>query len=96
MGRRITAVVATIFLGAGVAWAQQPAPRNSPDSPYTDTVYATDQHMAFSIRNAVIHWLGGVDVVKERDTKAAQKEGWWGDPVAQVSPELAQAPKSDR
>src|SRR5215831_11259832 len=92
MGLRI-AVVATIFLGAGVAWEQNAAPRSS-DSPYTDTVYATDQHMAFSIRNALIHWLGGVDVVHERDVKAAQKEGWWGDPVAQIPPELAQVPKS--
>ena len=94
MGRRITAaVVATVFLGAGVAWAQSPRPRNGPDSPYTDTVYATDQHMAFSIRNAVIHWLGGVDVAHERDSRAAEKEGWWGDPVAQVPPEMAQPPK---
>lgn len=93
MGRRITAVVATIFLGAGVASAQGPAPRDN-DSPYTDTVYATDQHMAFSIRNTVIHWLGGVDVAHERDAKAAQKEGWWGEPVAQVPPEMAQAPRS--
>jgi hypothetical protein len=95
MGRRITAVVATIFLGAGVAWAQNPTPQTN-DSAYTDTVYATDQHMAFSIRNAVIHWLGGVDVARERDVKAAEKEGWWGDPVAQIPPELAQPPKSDR
>jgi len=97
MGRRVIAVVATVVLGAGVAWAQNPAPRNSPDSPYTDTVYATDQHMAFSIRNAVIHWLGGVDVAHELDAKAAEKEGWWGEPVAQVPPEMAQPPRpSDR
>ena len=95
MGRRITVVAATIFLGAGIARAQSPAPRNSPDSPYTDTVYATNQHMAFSIRNTVIHWLGGVDVAHERDSKAAEKEAWWGEPVAQVPPEMAQ-PKSDR
>jgi hypothetical protein len=95
MGRRVNVVAVTILLGASAAWAQGPAPSRS-DSPYTDTVYATDQHMSFSIRNAVIHWLGGVDVAKQRDIKAAQKEGWWGDPVAQVSPEVAQAPKSDR
>ena len=46
MGRRIIAVVATILVGAGAAWAQSPAPRNSSDSPYTDTVYTSDQHMA--------------------------------------------------
>src|SRR5262249_50184874 len=93
MGLRITAVVATIFLGASVASAQNAAPRSS-DSPYTGTVYATDQHMAFSIRNALIHWLGGVDVVHERDVKAARKEGGWGARVAQIPPELAQVPKS--
>jgi hypothetical protein len=94
MGRRIGAVAATVLLGASVAWAQNPAPRNSADSPYTDTVYATDQHMAFSIRNTVIHWLGGVDVVHDRDTRASEKDGWWGEPVAQVPPEMARPPKS--
>ena len=95
MGCRFSVVVVTILLGASAAWAQDPTPRSN-DSQYTDTVYATDQHMAFSIRNTVIRWLGGVDVARERDTKAAKREGWWGDPVAQVPPELAQAPKSDR
>ena len=95
MGRQFTIVAVTIFLGASAAWAQDPAPRSN-DSQHTDTVYATDQHMAFSIRTTVIRWLGGVDVARERDAKAAQKEDWWGEPVAQVPPELAQAPKSDR
>ncbi|HWC02113.1 MAG TPA: hypothetical protein VHF87_05030 [Methylomirabilota bacterium] len=94
MGRRFTAVAVTVLLGASAAWAQSPPPRT--DSAYTDTVYATDQHMGFSIRNAVLRWFGGVDVARERDAKAAEKDGWWGDPVAQVSPELARAPKSDR
>ena len=95
MGRRFTVVAVTILLGASAAWGQDPAPRSS-NSPYTETLYATDQHMGFSIRTTVIRWLGGVDVARERDAKAAKKEGWWGDPVAQVAPELAQAPKSDR
>jgi hypothetical protein len=95
MGRRITTAAVTILLGASAAWGQSPAPRSS-DSPYTDTVYATDQHMGFSIRNTVLRWLGGVDVAREKDTKAAQKEGWWGDPVPQVTPELAQALRSER
>ena len=94
MGRRFTVVAVTFLLGASAAWAQNAAPRSS--SEYTDTVYATDQHMGFSLRNTILRWLGGVDVARERDTKAAEKEGWWGEPVAQVSPELAQAPKSDR
>ena len=94
MGRRLTVVAITVLLGASAAWAQDQAPRSS--SEYTDTVYATNQHMAFSIRNTVLRWLGGVDVARERDAKAAEKEGWWGEPVPQVPPELAQAPKSDR
>jgi hypothetical protein len=95
MGRRFAVVAVTIFLGASTVWAQSSDPLRR-DSPYTDTVYATNQHMAFSIRNTVIRWLGGVDVAKPRDIKASEKEGWWGDPVVQVPPELAQAPKSDR
>jgi hypothetical protein len=35
--------------------------------------------------------LGGVDVVREKDTKAAEKDGWWGDPVPQVSKEMVRA-----
>jgi len=96
MGRRLTVVAITIFLGAGAVWAQSPAPQRSNDSEYTDTLYATDQHMGFSIRTTLVRWLGGVDVAREKDAKAAEKEGWWGEPVAQVPPELAQAPKSDR
>jgi hypothetical protein len=52
--------------------------------------------MAFSIRTTVLRWLGGVDVAKERDARAAQKEGWWGDPVPQVSQETARAGLSER
>jgi hypothetical protein len=96
MGRRLTVVAVTIFLGASGAWAQSPAPKNSLDSEYTDTVYTSDQHMGFSIRTTIVQWLGGVDVAREKDAKAAQKEGWWGEFVPQVPPELAQAPKSDR
>ena len=96
MGRRLSVVAVTIFLGASAAWAQDPFPRSSSNSPYTDTLYATNQHMGFSIRTTLVRWLGGVDVARERDSEAAVKEGWWGDPVAQVPPGLAQAPKSDR
>ena len=96
MGRRLDVVAVTFFLGASAAWAQAPASQSREESEYTDTLYATDQHMGFSIRNTVLRWLGGIDVARERDAKAAEKEGWWGEPVAQVPPELAQAPKSDR
>jgi hypothetical protein len=96
MGRRFTVVAVTILLGASGAWAQSSAPKNSPDSEYTDTVYATDQHMGFSIRTTVLRWLGGVDVARDRDRKASQKDGWWGETVPQVSPEYAQALRSER
>jgi hypothetical protein len=95
MGRRLTVVAVTIFLGASVASAQSQAPRNPPDSPYTDTVYTSDHHMGFSIRTNLVQWLGGVDVANEKDAKASEKEGWWGDPIPQVPPEMAH-PKSDR
>jgi hypothetical protein len=52
--------------------------------------------MAFSIRTTVIRWLGGVDVARERDSKASEKEGWWGDSVPQVSREMVRMQQSDR
>jgi hypothetical protein len=96
MKHRLTVAAVTIFLGASAAWAQEPGPRQSNNSPYTDTLYATDQHMGFSIRNTLLRWLGGVDVARERDAKAAEKEGWWGEPAAQVSASQVEAPKTDR
>ena len=96
MGRPFTAVVVTVVLGASAAWAQAPTSQTRQDSEYTDTLYATDQHMGFSIRTTIVQWLGGVDVAREKDAKAATKEAWWGEPVAQVPPELAQPPRSDR
>jgi hypothetical protein len=96
MGRPFTAVVVTLVLGASAASAQAPTSQTRQDSEYTDTLYATDQHMGFSIRTTIVKWLGGVDVAREKDAKAANKEGWWGEPVAQVPPELAQPPRSDR
>ena len=97
MGRRFVVVAVTLLLGSSAAWAQSSAPKNDPNSPYTDTVYTSDQHMGYSIRTTIVQWLGGVNVSRERDIKASEKEGWWGDPVAQVPPEMAQPPKaSDR
>ena len=96
MGRRITVVAVTFFLGASAAWAQAPASQSRQESEYTDTLYATDQHMGFSIRNTMLRWLGGVSLARERDSKAAEKEGWWGEPVPQVPPELLLAVQSER
>jgi hypothetical protein len=96
MGRRFTVVAVTLLLGSSAAWAQSSAPKSDPDSPYTDTVYATDQHMGYSIRTTIVQWLGGVNVSRERDNKASQKEGWWGEPAAEISPDLAKSLNSDR
>jgi hypothetical protein len=96
MGRRFIVLAVTFFLAVSAAWAQAPASQARQNSEYTDTLYATDQHMGFSIRNTMLRWLGGVSLARERDIKAAQKEGWWGEPVAQVPPELVRAQQSDR
>ena len=96
MIRRLTVVAITFFLGASAAWAQAPASQSREESEYTDTLYATDQHMGFSIRNTMLRWLGGVSLARERDVKASQKEGWWGEPVIQVPAELVRAEPSDR
>jgi hypothetical protein len=96
MRRRFAVVTVLSLLSAGAAWAQAPAVQPRSDSPYTETLYATDHHMGFSIRITVLRWLGGVDVARERDTKAAEKEGWWGENVPQVSPESLRASHSDR
>ena len=95
MGRRFTVVAIVTLVGASAAWAQAPASQARSNSEYTETLYATDQHMGFSIRTTIVQWLGGVDVAQDKDAKASQKEGWWGDPIPQVPPEMAH-PKSDR
>ena len=96
MGSRFAVVAVMSLLGASAAWAQAPVSEPRSNSEYTETLYATDQHMGFSIRTTVLRWLGGVDVARERDTRAAEKEGWWGDPVPQVSQEVVRATTSDR
>ncbi len=90
----LTTTAMTMLLGAGIAGAQGPtAQHRDPfmNTPVEQTVYATDRHMAFSIRNSLIRWLGGVSVARERDIRAAQREAWWGEPVPQVPPELARS-----
>jgi hypothetical protein len=96
MGPRFTVMVVALLVGSSAAWAQSSAPKSDPDSPYTDTVYATDQHMGYSIRTTLVQWLGGVNVTREKDTKASEKDGWWGETIPEVTPELAKAPQSDR
>ena len=96
MGRRFAVVAVTLLLGSSVAWAQSAPPKNDPDSPYTDTVYTSDQHMGYSIRTNIVQWLGGVNLSRDRDTKASEKEGWWGEPAREVSPEQVRTLTSDR
>ena len=96
MGRRFTVVAIMPLLLTSAAWAQAPATHSRSDSEYTETLYATDQHMGFSIRTTLVRWLGGVDVARQQDAKASEKEGWWGDPTPQVSPEVLRPVQSDR
>jgi hypothetical protein len=95
---RFTLVAVTFFLGVGAAWAQTQAPdsQSRQESEYTDTLYATDQHMGFSIRNTMLRLLGGVSLAREPESKAAERDGWWGEPVPQVPPELVRAEQSNR
>src|SRR5262245_31746312 len=95
MGRRFTVVAVTLLLGSSAAWAQSAPPKNDPDSPYTDTVYTSDQHMGYSIRTNIVQWLGGVNLSRAQDSKASEKEGWWGEPAREVSPEQVKTPPSD-
>lgn len=68
-----------------VAPAAQALPEGSGDqfmqTPPKRTVYATEHHMGFSMRTAVIQWLGGVSIVDERDVRASERESWWGKDV---------------
>ena len=64
--------------GASGAWAQSQAPQSRNNSEYTDTLYATDQHMGFSIRTTLVQWLGGVVVAREKGAKAAEQGGRGG------------------
>ena len=52
-----------------------------------ETVYATNQHMTFSMRTSVIRWLGGVPVADQRDVRASEREQWWGEGVPLLSPD---------
>lgn len=99
--RMLIAAIAAVALVAGPAAAQTPGPTSpgpeaSPNGHHRSTVYATNQHMGFSIRASVIRWLGGVAVPRERDVRASQRDAWWGQPVPQAPPELANFVGRDR
>jgi hypothetical protein len=97
----LIAATAAAVLVAGTAAAQNPGPTvsspgPSPDGSHRSTVYATNRHMAFSIRTSVIRWLGGVAVPGERDVRAAETDAWWGQPVPRAPSEFVRFVGSDR
>jgi hypothetical protein len=90
----VVAVAAGIFLAGGVARAEvsgSDSDRFMKDPP-KETVYATDQHMSFSVRTSLIHWLGGVTVVKEHDLRSAERDRWWGKDVPLIPSESVREP----
>jgi hypothetical protein len=97
----LIAATAAAVLVAGTAAAQNPgptAPRPGPSPNGSDrtTVYATNRHMAFSIRTSVIRWLGGVAVPGDRDVRAAEKDAWWGQSVPRAPSDLVNYVGADR
>jgi hypothetical protein len=92
----VVAVAAGMVLAGGVAQAEVSggdSDRFMKDPP-KETVYATDRHMTFSVRTSLIHWLGGVTVVKENDLRASERDRWWGSEVPLIPAESVQEPSS--
>jgi hypothetical protein len=52
-----------------------------------ETVYATNDHMRFSMRASVIRWLGGVPIADQREVRTSEREGWWGEGVPHLPPD---------
>jgi hypothetical protein len=74
-------VAGLTVLGSAPAWAG-PGDYGDPFmKDLNETVYATNHHMAFSMRSSVIRWLGGLPIVDDRDVRAAERERWWGPAV---------------
>ncbi len=85
---RATLVVATATLlftavNGRTASGEGPGEHQDPfmKDPPRETVYATEHHMGFSMRSAIIRWLGGVPIVDEYDLRASEREKWWGEGV---------------
>lgn len=82
----LTVTTATLLLTTvmgGMASAERRAEHRDPfmRNPPKETVYATEHHMGFSIRSAIIRWLGGLPIVDEYDLRASEREKWWGEGV---------------
>lgn len=93
MRLQFTVGAVMLALATATAWAQGPAaPVRDPSSqPVEETVYATDQHMGFSIRNSLIQWLGGVGITHPPEVEASKKDGWWGEQMPWVSLDVLQS-----
>ncbi len=83
---RLTMAIATaaLLLGAATARAEVSGQEDRFMKGLRETVYATDQHLVFSVRTSLIHWLGGAVIADEADLAAARREGWWGTAVPVV------------
>ncbi len=85
---------AALILGGGVASAElYDRDDRFMSEPPKETVYATEHHMGFSMRVAVIEWLGGVAVVDAHDLTAARREKWWGEGVPLLPPDVVKLDK---
>jgi hypothetical protein len=82
MKRALAIVAGTVLLGGGLARAEVSGLQDSfMNPPPEETVYATEHHMAYSMRSSVIYWFGGATVTDEQDLKAAERQKWWGDDI---------------
>lgn len=88
---RIAIAAVMLLTSTGTAWADDLFMKRPPEEGPKETVYATTHHMGFSMRVAVIGWLGGVAVADERDLRSSAKEKWWGETVPLMRPEVVKA-----
>jgi hypothetical protein len=78
----LAAVTVVSCLGGGLASAADSRFDNAfMNPPPKETVYATNHHLGFSWRAAMIYWLGGAAIVDEGDLRASQREKWWGQDI---------------
>lgn len=87
-GALVVGTAMVLLLGSGSASAEVAEQRGGLFmKDMKETVYATNQHMGFSMRTSLIHWLGGVPVANEREVRAAEHEKWWGEGVPLLPPD---------
>lgn len=86
----LTTVIGGTASAEGRAKHQDPFMKDPPK----ETVYATEHHMGFSIRSAIIRWLGGLPIVDEYDLRASEREKWWGEGVPLLPADVIK--RSDR